>query len=323
MTACRCEAEYRRGTVAGDFRAEDGLVAGQPNAPPTRGATRLWAAVRRYLDTGRVLASQPPVVRVSTRELDAARSNAWPSGIPAVRQLLNGGLRLDPGITFLVGENGSGKSTIREGIALAYGMSPEGGSSAAQHATRPTESPPSQWLDLQRGVGASRWGFFLRAETSVHQRVNPAGTPAESRGSRSKSRLTTDQTVRSFDPGKTTRGYRDEPTRTDRLSTARRPSDVSICGRGRMLWGCCARSPRRTPPPQFRHVPTGSRTGDAASEWWRWADRRSLACFKAARRSSLSSAFVFGVPSVRGHTSRCGLGASLEAASARNCLTIA
>ncbi|MFB9645632.1 AAA family ATPase [Microbacterium terregens] len=82
-----------------------------------------------------------------------------------MRQLLDDGLRLHPGITFLVGENGSGKSTILEGIALAYGMSPEGGSTSAQHATRPTESPLSQWLDLQRGVGASRWGFFLRAET--------------------------------------------------------------------------------------------------------------------------------------------------------------
>ena len=30
-------------------------------------------------------------------------------------------------ITFLVGENGSGKSTILEAIAVAYGFNPEGG----------------------------------------------------------------------------------------------------------------------------------------------------------------------------------------------------
>jgi len=110
-------------------------------------------------------ASQPPVVRVSVGDPDADRSSTWPASIPAVRQLLDDGLNLPPGITFLVGENGSGKSTILEGIALAYGMSPEGGSTYAQHATRPTESSLSQWLTLQRGVGASRWGFFLRAET--------------------------------------------------------------------------------------------------------------------------------------------------------------
>lgn len=89
----------------------------------------------------------------------------WPTNIPAVAQVLREGLDLDPGVTFLVGENGSGKSTIVEGIAVAYGLSPEGGSRNARHSTRPTESPLSEWLRLQRGVGASRWGFFLRAET--------------------------------------------------------------------------------------------------------------------------------------------------------------
>lgn len=109
--------------------------------------------------------SQPPVVLVTAREPGLVERDVWPESIPAVRQLLDDGLRLDPGITFLVGDNGSGKSTILEGIALAYGMSPEGGSVAARHSTRPSESPLSQWLSLQRGIGASRWGFFLRAET--------------------------------------------------------------------------------------------------------------------------------------------------------------
>ena len=109
--------------------------------------------------------SQPPVVRISTADRVAAQADSWPASIPAVRQLLDDGLSLNPGITFLVGENGSGKSTILEGVALAYGMSPEGGSTSARHATRATESPLSEWLSLQRGVGASRWGFFLRAET--------------------------------------------------------------------------------------------------------------------------------------------------------------
>ena len=68
-------------------------------------------------------------------------------------------------MTFLVGENGSGKSTIVEAVATAYGLSPEGGSIYGRHSTRPTESPLGAALQLQRGLGASRWGFFLRAET--------------------------------------------------------------------------------------------------------------------------------------------------------------
>lgn len=109
--------------------------------------------------------SQQPVVEVTAFDRGSVPRKSWPATIPAVSQLLDDGLKLDPGITFLVGENGSGKSTVLEGVALAYGMSPEGGSTHAQHATRPSESALSSWLTLQRGVGASRWGFFLRAET--------------------------------------------------------------------------------------------------------------------------------------------------------------
>lgn len=108
---------------------------------------------------------QQPVVAVVPAEDAPTPGRRWPTSIPAVAQVLREGIDLDPGITFLVGENGSGKSTIVEGVALAYGLSPEGGSRQARHSTRPTESPLSDWLRLQRGVGASRWGFFLRAET--------------------------------------------------------------------------------------------------------------------------------------------------------------
>ena len=85
--------------------------------------------------------------------------------VPAVAQLAGSGLALPKGITFVVGENGSGKSTIVEAVAMAYGLSPEGGSTGSRHSTRATESPLADALVLRRGLGASRWGFFLRAET--------------------------------------------------------------------------------------------------------------------------------------------------------------
>ena len=108
---------------------------------------------------------QQPVVSVQPSDDAPVADARWPTSIPAVAQVLREGIDLDPGVTFLVGENGSGKSTIVEGIAIAYGLSPEGGSRQAKHSTRPTESPLSEWLRLQRGVGSNRWGFFLRAET--------------------------------------------------------------------------------------------------------------------------------------------------------------
>lgn len=88
----------------------------------------------------------------------------WPASVPAVRQILDSGLDLGA-LTILVGDNGAGKSTVVEAIALAFGMSAEGGSTGARHSTRATESDLHDHLRLTRGVGGSRWGFFLRAET--------------------------------------------------------------------------------------------------------------------------------------------------------------
>ena len=108
---------------------------------------------------------QPPVVRVGVAEEHDLSPRQWPMTIPAVAQVVRDGLDLSKGVTFLVGENGSGKSTLVEAVAMAYGLSPEGGSTGATHSTRASESPLSRALRLQRGIGAGRWGFFLRAET--------------------------------------------------------------------------------------------------------------------------------------------------------------
>ena len=108
---------------------------------------------------------QPPVVEVRADPERPLSRHAWPATIPAVAQLLREGLTLPAGVTFLVGENGSGKSTIVEAVAMAYGLGREGGSTGSRHGTRASESPLSAGLRLQRGLGAGRWGFFLRAET--------------------------------------------------------------------------------------------------------------------------------------------------------------
>jgi predicted ATPase len=108
---------------------------------------------------------QPPVVRVIPNDDHPLPAAEWPRTIPAVEQLLAEGLTLDKGVTFLVGENGSGKSTLVEAVAMAFGLSPEGGSTHSNHRTFQSESSLSGALRLQRGLGASRWGFFLRAET--------------------------------------------------------------------------------------------------------------------------------------------------------------
>jgi predicted ATPase len=56
--------------------------------------------------------------------LDAATSaERYPFTLPVVRHVIAaGGLNLDPGVTFLVGDNGTGKSTLVEAIAVAAGF---------------------------------------------------------------------------------------------------------------------------------------------------------------------------------------------------------
>ena len=81
--------------------------------------------------------------------------------IPAVAQVAREGMDLAKGVTFLVGENGSGKSTIVEAVAMAFGLSPEGGSTGTRmHATRPTESPLGKALRVQRGLGGVQVGVL-------------------------------------------------------------------------------------------------------------------------------------------------------------------
>ena len=104
-----------------------------------------------------------PVRRIEADEY--AELGGWPATIPAVGQVLTDGWDLAAGVNLLVGENGSGKSTLVEAVAMAFGLSPEGGTPFGRHSTRETESPLHRWLRLQRGAGAGRWGFFLRAET--------------------------------------------------------------------------------------------------------------------------------------------------------------
>lgn len=107
-----------------------------------------------------------PVRRVQRDPGAAYDPGAWPYRLPSVAAVLERGLDLPPGVTFLVGENGSGKSTLVEAVAVACGLNAEGGSPTTRHATRPSESPLHEVLQVIRSPGAPRWGFFLRAETA-------------------------------------------------------------------------------------------------------------------------------------------------------------
>jgi predicted ATPase len=113
--------------------------------------------------------SDPRLVR-AFRATDDSRgfdTGTWPATVPAAGQLLRDGLELPPGVTVLVGENGSGKSTVVEMLAEAYGLNPQGGSILAPSVrVQETEPHAGQHLLVERGPGwRSAWAYFLRADT--------------------------------------------------------------------------------------------------------------------------------------------------------------
>src|ERR1700728_3891793 len=103
-------------------------------------------------------------VRAFRPDPDAAVDElVWPASVPAMAQLLREGLELPAGLTVLVGENGSGKSTVVECLAEAYGLNPQGGSAQAElFRVRDSEPGVGQGLTVVRGP-RGQWSYFLRA----------------------------------------------------------------------------------------------------------------------------------------------------------------
>lgn len=96
----------------------------------------------------------------------SAPSDGYPYTVPVVAALRAAGRwELDPAVTFLVGDNGTGKSTLVEAIAVAAGFNPEGGSANFRFTTRATHSPLGEHLTIVKGIRKPKTGFFLRAET--------------------------------------------------------------------------------------------------------------------------------------------------------------
>jgi predicted ATPase len=122
---------------------------------------------------------------VELRRDRIADDTVYPFTIPAVRTLER--LDLHPAVTFIVGENGTGKSTLVEAIAVAAGFNAEGGSNNFRFATVASESDLHRCLRLVRGARRPRTGYFLRAESfyNVASEIDRIGGIHESYGGKS------------------------------------------------------------------------------------------------------------------------------------------
>ena len=77
---------------------------------------------------------------IESVSLPADIPDRWPFTMEPVRHLAGHGLRFDRPVTFLAGENGSGKSTMIEALADAVKINSEGGKAGTKYAS--TRSRP-------------------------------------------------------------------------------------------------------------------------------------------------------------------------------------
>ena len=86
--------------------------------------------------------------------------------LPVVKNLYEmGGLKFHSPVTFFVGENGIGKSTLIEAIAIGLGFNPEGGRTSFDFVTRNSHSCLYEYLRVGKTARRRKDGFFLRAES--------------------------------------------------------------------------------------------------------------------------------------------------------------
>ncbi|WP_256855813.1 AAA family ATPase [Terribacillus halophilus] len=89
--------------------------------------------------------------------------NHFPFTLPIIQKL--GKLSFHPNVTYIIGENGMGKSTLLEALAVALGFNPEGGSKNFSFSSYATHSNLHEFMQVVRGSNRPRDGYFFRAET--------------------------------------------------------------------------------------------------------------------------------------------------------------
>ena len=99
-------------------------------------------------------------INIDWNKIDA---DSYLRNIPTIKNLQS--LELSNSVTFCVGENGSGKSTVLEAVAVAWGFNPEGGTKNYNFSTYDSHSALHDAIRLVKGYKKAGWGYFLRAES--------------------------------------------------------------------------------------------------------------------------------------------------------------
>lgn len=100
---------------------------------------------------------------IGLKDEHSKKRTEYPFSLAAVQQLMQ--IDCHPHVTFFVGENGTGKSTLLEAIAVAFGLNAEGGSKNMHFSTEASHSNLHEYIKIVRGVHRAKDAYFLRAES--------------------------------------------------------------------------------------------------------------------------------------------------------------
>ena len=103
------------------------------------------------------------ISEIALNQSDEKDRSIYPFSLPVVKNLER--LKFNKNITFFVGENGTGKSTLLEAIALNFGFNSEGGSRNFNFSTKETHSELHKYISLVKGITRPKDGYFFRAES--------------------------------------------------------------------------------------------------------------------------------------------------------------
>jgi predicted ATPase len=115
------------------------------------------------LCAGNLLSPKPYLIDITLLRDQVPAWDIYPFSVPVIHDLET--LQFHPDVTFFIGENGTGKSTLMEAIARVLGFNAEGGTKSSLFSTRDTHSNLYDYLKPGRSYKAPRDGYFLRAES--------------------------------------------------------------------------------------------------------------------------------------------------------------
>ncbi|MEK4027623.1 AAA family ATPase [Pseudobacillus sp. FSL P4-0506] len=123
----------------------------------------------------------PFIKKVQFKTESIPSFDEYPFHLPFIQ---SAGIEFHPRVTYIIGENGMGKSTLLEAIAVASGFNPEGGTFNFNFSTHDSHSELGNYIKLIKGIKRPKDGFFLRAETFYNVATNIEELDSEPGGGR-------------------------------------------------------------------------------------------------------------------------------------------